>query len=170
MAKSKKKLNTGVIIGLIAISINLITVFVYIYQTNLMQKQQHASVWPYVEWKTVYNQNDGFVLMVSNNGIGPALISKTAIRLNGESQPNLDSLFVKLLGTTEFPHLSNSLQKRVLPANSSLNLIETEDPKWSELLFIACLDNNLEIEICYESIYKDQWISLGNEVIETNCN
>jgi len=167
--KKLKKIDNGVIIGLTAIIINLITVFVYMRQTNLMQQQQHAAVWPYIEWKTTYNQNIGFKLMISNNGIGPALITNMRIKLNDEVQPNLDSLFSELIGTKKFPHLATNIQKKVLPANASINLIETTDPKWSELLFIACQKNNLEIEICYESIYKDKWISTGMEVLESKC-
>ena len=168
--KSKKRINNGVIIGLIAIFINLVTVFVYIYQTNLMREQQHSSVWPYIEWKTVYNQNDGFKLNLSNNGIGPALITSKTIRLNGEEQPNLDALFIKLIGTSKFPHTSDNIQKKVLPANASINIFKTTDPKWSELLNIAFQENKFEMEICYESIYKDKWTSIGTEVIDSTCD
>ena len=169
MVKKKKsnRINNGVLIGLIAIAINLITVFVYIYQTNLMQKQQNASVWPYIEWKTIYNQNDGFKLQVNNNGVGPALITDTRIKLNNKIQHNLDSLFIKLIGTTSFPHLTSNYQSRVLPPNTSINIIETTDPKWSELLYIESKKNNLEIEIYYESIYKERWISTGMTVLES---
>ena len=168
--KQRKKISNGVVIGLIAIFINLITVFVYIYQTNLMQEQQHSSVWPYIEWKAVYNQNDGFVLKMSNYGIGPALIVNKTIRLNGEEQPNLDSLFSKLIGTSQFPHLTDDIQKRVLSANSSINIFRTTDPRWSELLFIAFQENEFEMEVCYESIYKDKWMSTGTEVLESTCD
>lgn len=170
MKKSKKKISNGVKIGLLAIIINLITVFVYIYQTNLMQEQQHSSVWPYVEWKAIYNQEDGFKLRVANNGIGPALIVNTNIKLNGEKQANLDSLFTNLIGTHKFPHLVGDTEKRVIPANSSYNLFKTSDDKWSELLYSAYLKNKFEMEICYESIYRDGWISKGSEVVESNCN
>ena len=135
-----------------------------------MQKQQHASVWPYIEWKSVYNQIEGFKLNVSNNGIGPALIINKTIKLNGELEPNLDSLFSKLIGTSKFPHLTDNIQKKVLPANSSINIFKTTDPKWSELLFVAFQNNNFEMEICYESIYKDKWTSTGNDVKESNCD
>ncbi len=171
MAKRKlRKISNGVKVGLIAILINLITVFVYIYQTSIMQEQQKASVWPYIEWESTYNQNDGFKIRVSNNGVGPALITKMKIKLNNEVQPNLDSLVSRLVGTTSIPHYKNVFQKKVLPANSSLYLIKSNDHTWSELLFMACQNNKLEIQICYESVYKDQWVSTGAEVIESSCD
>lgn len=167
--KPKSKISNGVKIGLIAIFINMITVFVYIYQTSLMQEQQHASVWPYIEWKMIYNQEEGMILRVSNNGIGPALITNTTIKLNGIEQPNLDSLFIGLIGTTKFPHLTGNLNKRVLPAGSSFTIFKSSDSKWSELIYAAYLKNDFEMIICYESIYKDKWVSNGVDVVESEC-
>ncbi len=167
---ARKTINNGVIIGLIAILINLVTVFVYIYQTDLMQEQQKASVWPYVEWQYTYNQNEGFKIVISNKGIGPALITHKRIKLNNKVQPNLDSLIAELVGTSQIPHYKNDFQKKVLPANSSFYLVRSTDAKWSELLFMACMENKLEMELCFESVYKDQWISTGSEVMKKNCN
>ena len=94
--KKNKKISSGVKVGLIAITINIITVAVYIYQTNLMQKQQHASVWPYLEWRIIYNQDDGVVLKVRNNGVGPAIINKAAIKLNNMIKV-VDPIWAELL-------------------------------------------------------------------------
>ncbi|WP_106792640.1 hypothetical protein [Aquimarina sp. Aq78] len=165
-----KKISSGVKVGLIAITINIITVAVYIYQTNLMQKQQHASVWPYLEWRIIYNQDDGVVLKVRNNGVGPAIINKAAIKLNNNPVPVLDSLFSKLLGTTQFPHLTAEVQNRVLPAGESINMIKVVDPKWAELLYAKVNESNFEMKICYESIYEDQWVCTGTIVKESRCN
>ena len=167
---ARRKVNSGVVIALIAVLINLITLVVFISQTNLMQEQQKAAVWPYVEWRYTYNEVDGFKIIVSNNGIGPALISKKRITLNNEVQPNLDSLVSKLVGNSQIPHFRNDFQTKVLPANSSIYLLRSDDPKWSELLFMACREKKLEIALCYESVYSEQWISTGSDVIRSNCD
>ena len=168
--RSGKRISDGVKVGVIAIIINLITVFVYIYQTNLMQKQQNASVWPYIEWEAHYVENEEFKIQVSNNGIGPALVLNTTIKVNGKVQPNVDSLLTALVDTRRIPYLRGDIDRRVLPAGARINLIETKDPKWSELLYYAIQDKKLEIEICYESIYKEQWLSIGKEAVESKCN
>ena len=167
--KGRKKISTGLIVGFIAIMINIITVTVYVYQTNIMQSQQHASVWPYLEWRILYNQNDGFKLRIKNNGIGPALIKQSSMRLEGDEITDLDTLFSRLLGTSRFPHLTSEIENRVLPSGESINMIASNDPKWSELLFINLRQYNFELEICYESIYKDQWTCKGMEVVDSKC-
>ncbi len=168
--KSKRKISTGVVIGLIAIGINIITVSVYIYQTNIMREQQHASVWPYLEWRSIYNQNDGFMLQVRNNGVGPALITSSKMRINGEDFLAIDSLLIEMLGTTSFPYLKGEINNRVLPAGQSINLIKSEDPKWSELLFGNLRSHQFELEINYESIYGDKWICEGLTVYQIDPN
>ena len=153
---------------MIAIAINIITVSVYVYQTNIMQLQQYASVWPYLEWRALYNQDDGFRLLVSNNGVGPALIKNQTMRLDGE-EIVLDTLFSRLLDTTYFPHLISEIQNRVLPPGESINMITIKDERWSELFAYRLSESSFEMEICYESIFKEQWICKGTEVVEGNC-
>ncbi len=45
----KKKRDLGLIMAIVAISINLVTVSIYIYQARIMSKQQELA-WPYLEW------------------------------------------------------------------------------------------------------------------------
>ncbi len=52
MEETKRKIDTGLMVGLFAIIISVATLFVYIYQTRLMQAQLHTSVWPHLEWAT----------------------------------------------------------------------------------------------------------------------
>ncbi|MFY0687196.1 MAG: hypothetical protein JXQ90_08530 [Cyclobacteriaceae bacterium] len=166
----KLKMETGVLVGIIAITINIITVTVYVYQTSIMQSQQHASVWPYLEWNAAYNQMDGFTLKVSNKGIGPALIKQVNMSIGGEEINTLDSLYMRVLGTTFFPHLEGSIDNRVLPAGQSVRLIVSTDPLWSEKFYYQLLEVPFEMEICYESIYGDQWTCKGVEVVESKCD
>jgi hypothetical protein len=164
--KSINSLSSGLKVGLIAILINIITVVVYIYQTNIMQSQKQASVWPYVEWSSSYIQGKGFNLSVSNNGIGPALIKDISIFVDGKKQENLDSLLSQLIDTTYFPHIKGNLEKRVIPAGKKIILLQSSDYKWSELLYVSFQKKNFKMEIRYESIYQDKWISNGTEVTE----
>ena len=164
--KFKSKISNGLLVGLIAILINIITVVVYIYQTNIMQSQKKASVWPYIEWSTSYIQGQGFKLSLSNNGIGPALVKDINITVNGEKQENLDSLLMSLINTNQIPHIKGSLSNRVIPAGNDYNLLESNDNIWAEALYMAIKNKKFKMTIRYESIYKDQWMSTGTEVKE----
>lgn len=167
--ETKRKADTGLIVGIIAIVINIITVTVYMYQASIMQRQQHASAWPYLEWLPTFNEIDGFKIELSNNGTGPALIKSVTIKVNGQKVENMDSLCVKLIGTDYFPHLIGTVQNRVLPPGRTIKSITVENPEWAGKLFLALQNNIFEYEICYESIYGDQWICKGTTVVEGTC-
>lgn len=165
--KQKNKLDTGVIIGLTAIVINLITVSVYIYQANIMREQLHASSWPYLEWLLIFNQETGLKLELTNNGVGPALIKDVQMKLNGkEVKP--DSLFIELLGTTAFPHLTSRVENRVLSSQSSIRPFQIVNQEWASKIFLKLNSSKFEFKVCYESIYGDKWATTGTSVTKGN--
>lgn len=167
--EKKRRADTGLWVGVIAIFINVVTVSVYMYQAKIMQSQQHASAWPYLEWLAIFNEVDGFRMEVSNNGTGPAVIKGVTIRVNGQEIENIDSLCVKLIGTDYFPHFTGTVRNRVLPPGRTLKPIVVEHLEWAGKLFQAFQGNLVEYEICYESIYGDQWICKGTTVVEGTC-
>jgi len=167
--RPKRKWETGLILGIIALLINIITVSVYINQTRIMRSQQHVAAWPYLEWRAIFNEDDGFSLNIRNNGLGPALIKSVRIKVDGKEFANMDSLFVQHLGTSYFPHLQSGVQNRVLPAGESVKRVEVTDIDWAWKLFELIQYHQFEYEICYESVYGDAWISKGLEVEEGKC-
>ncbi|MBK8044495.1 MAG: hypothetical protein IPK21_18650 [Haliscomenobacter sp.] len=166
--KPKSKFDTGVAIGLVAILINIITVSVYMYQAKIMREQLHSSSWPYLEWLLVYNQEQGLKLEITNNGVGPALIKDVEMRLKGVPI-NPDSLFVELIGTDYFPHLTSRVQNRVLSPQNSIKAFQITNQEWSGKIFNNLNASRFEFLVCYESIYGDKWTTIGTEVIENGC-
>ncbi|MCZ8356280.1 MAG: hypothetical protein O9340_16190 [Cyclobacteriaceae bacterium] len=158
--KKKFKLKSGIIIGLIAILLNIITVSVYMYQAKIMKEQLHASSWPYVEWQLIFNEDTGIRLEVNNNGVGPALIKGVNVRLNEKSiQP--DSIFIYLLGTNYFPHVTSKLDNRVLSSQNGIKLFQITNLNWAQKVKTKFDSINFELEICYESIYGEKWTTGG---------
>jgi hypothetical protein len=168
-SKSKnRKLNTGVTIGIIAIVINVITVSVYMYQANIMQRQQHASAWPYLEWLLIYNQDEGLKLEVKNNGVGPAIIKNATFFLKGQPIV-LDSLLSQVAGTSNFPRLTSVIENRVIPANGIIRPFQVKKIEWAERMYYGLVSEKMEFKICYESIYGEQWVSVGTQVKKGEC-
>lgn len=166
--KKTEKRDLGLWIGIMAIVINIITVSVYMYQAHIMQEQQHASAWPYVEWLPSFNEETYYV-EISNNGIGPAIIKNVDIRLDDKHFPHIDSLFIELIGTDYFPHYKSTVENRVLPAGKSIRLFQVNSAKWAQQVFDKMLTHEFKLSICYESIYGDAWTSEGREVTESKC-
>jgi hypothetical protein len=61
----KTSLREKIIVAFAAILISVMTLFVYIYQARIMQEQQHASVWPYIEWDMTLSTSEGFTFQLS---------------------------------------------------------------------------------------------------------
>jgi hypothetical protein len=162
------KRDIGLWVGIMAIAINIITVSVYMYQAHIMQTQQHASAWPYLEWLPSFNE-ETYYIEITNNGIGPAIIKNVDIRLDDTHYATIDSLFVQLIGTDYFPHYTSTVQNRVLPAGKSIRIFQVNDTKWAGTIFSEMRKHEFKLSICYESIYGDAWTSEGREVTESKC-
>ena len=166
----KPKIETGLILGIIALLINIITVSIYISQTSIMRSQQRAAAWPRLEWRIAYIQGEEFMLEVSNNGIGPALINSVEVKLDGKLLPHLDSTYTTLMNTRNFPHLASQLENRVIPAGKSLKPLVIRDPELASNFFFTLQQHQLEYNICYESVYGEQWICTGLTAEKGPCN
>ena len=168
--KPKKILDTGLLVGLCAIFISVATLAVYIYQARIMQSQQHASVWPYVEWGT--SNIDRFYLEVYNKGIGPALIKNVTFKIDGKSTNELNELFDMILGHNreKFSIITSYSIGRVMAPGESFKIFDIPNKLHAHKVDSAISAHEMELEICYCSIYNDCWTTkvLG-KVVESEC-
>jgi len=66
-------------------SISFLTLIIFIYQTNLMSKQNFLSILPYLQISTSDNKAENtFSLDIKNHGVGPAIIESVIIYYKGE--------------------------------------------------------------------------------------
>lgn len=153
------------IVALLAVIIGLCTMIVYIYQANIMSKQMHASVWPYLQ-PNFTDGKEGIFIKVNNKGVGPAIVKSAYVIADGEryadSKKNLDSLAFKLTGNRQLLNGYTNLKDRVISAGEVIDFIEITDSA-SVVLFKKALYNkhSISIEICYCSVYGDCWIVNG---------
>ncbi len=166
------KWNSEKILGISAMSISFITLIIFIYQTNLMSKQNYLSILPYLQVSTSDNKAEhSYSINVLNYGVGPAIIEKATMRYNGKSyllkdynddifsflqaiQPALDS--VKIFS-------SATLNRGIaIPANATYNLLHVKNSgKDYDLLtqYLFELEQaGLEYEIEYKSIQNEHWM------------
>lgn len=165
------KVNVDKILGLSAILISLLTLIIFIYQTNIIHKQSRLSVTPRLSFSTELNRQDSiasFNLLLKNKGIGPAIINSSKIILNTkEYEVVLDDFF-----NSEYPEL------RKLGAFTSLSTVQeglTLSPNETMILFSYKFNQNnineikkhlsinseekfpFSIELIYSSIYDEEW-------------
>jgi hypothetical protein len=164
----KKKMDTGLLVGLCAIGISVATLFVYIYQARIMQSQQHASVWPYVE--SSYSNVGGFYLQVQNKGIGPAIIKNAKFFLD-DKEMDLDTLFNSLLGKKreQMSFQYSYVVGRVMAPGESFKPFSIPAGIYSAKMDSALSKREFRFEVCFCSIYQDCWTSKGLKVVESEC-
>jgi len=172
MSRSKLKWNSDKIVGLSAMSISILTLIIFIYQTNLMSKQNYLSILPYLQISTSDNKGENtFSLDIKNHGVGPAIIESVIIYYNDEKHDlrEYDSYLYYFL-KSEMPVLdsvkffsSSSLDKGIaIPPNSNYNVFKVvgseEDYELITSSLAILLKQGLRYEITYRSIQNERWI------------
>lgn len=169
--KPKKGINwtTDKIMSTSALFISVISLIALLYQSflareenKLIQKQQSASVLPYLNsWYS--NSSDGFKIIFGNKGVGPAFIKNVEIKFNDSLQfSTTDQLFRHIFKTVKgldsIPYSNSTLAKGfVLPANETIEVI-TVTNKYGIKLFRDYMNTNkLDYTVLYEDVYGAQW-------------
>jgi hypothetical protein len=146
---------------MLAVIIGLCTMFVYIYQANIMSKQMHASVWPYLQ-TNISEGEHGIFISVNNKGVGPAIVKSAYVLVDNDRYPdskkNMDSLAFAITGTKNLLDGYTNLKDRVLAAGEEIKFIEINDSSSAKLFKKALSSHSIKLEICYCSVYGDCWI------------
>ena len=92
------KMNTDRIIGLSAMLISLLTLCIFIYQTNIIRTQSRLSVTPRLAFTTSLDHSDStyyFSISLVNKGLGPGIVESVEITHEGKNYPLNFPLFMK---------------------------------------------------------------------------
>ncbi|MEN8788392.1 MAG: hypothetical protein ABF293_12775 [Flavobacteriaceae bacterium] len=172
MTKLRIKWNSDKILSLSAMSISFITLIIFIYQTNLMSKQNALSILPYLQMATSDNPAaNAFSLSLKNHGVGPAIIESVNLEYKGKKydlKDYNDYLFNVLI--TISPELdsiksldTSTLDRGIaIPANSNYLVFSVFDSKEDYDLLTRELNTfireGLRFEIIYKSIQDERWV------------
>jgi hypothetical protein len=168
------------VIALSAIFVSLATLVVYIYQARIMikqaeimQSQQHISVWPHLESTTAVTSTNGVpseaYFEIENKGIGPAIVKKVVMKVDGEIMKNNNELFKTLVGSDTLNISTTSVLNRVIAPGEKIRAFHVVVPELITQFAISIQKKKFEFIICYCSVYNDCWISNGSVVNEGEC-
>ncbi len=149
----------------LALLISVMALVVSIRETNLLQEQQRASVWPYLTVSPKYD-NTGFSIITNNNGIGPALVHSVEVSLEGQYFESWEAIldFIAPGHQIDYDILkTGQLNKLVMKAGdeSILFKIPWNSDKYrtdSEPYDIAKQMNKGRIRVCYCSVMDECWV------------
>jgi hypothetical protein len=165
--------NAEKVLGLSALLVSIASVSAIFYQTHLMQKQQYASVLPYLEmWNT--GGGGDYRLLLINNGTGPAFVKDVQVQYKGKAykmdhynfwtqevyQPDStkwNALFAKDSAVYQFVY-SNLYKGRVLKPGEECALFTiNKSPEMVEAVRGMFGSNTALLRITYTSVYGEEW-------------
>ncbi|MEP2935037.1 MAG: hypothetical protein ABJM06_04930 [Gilvibacter sp.] len=167
----KLKWNSDKVLSISAMSISFITLIIFIYQTNLMSKQNYLSILPYLAINSHNNsEQNTFSISLSNHGVGPAVIESVTLHLKGKTYDLADygdELYTfmksKEPALDSIQNLSYSTLDRgmALPVGEQYFIVTVSQSKEEYDLFTqslgALLEQGLTFEIIYRSIQNERW-------------
>ena len=162
----KKLLSGEKVLSFSAILISIMTLLVFLYQTNLVRQQQFMSVYPYLSLGNFYVNSENYEYVLKNDGIGPALIKSVKVTdKTGKSYNDIvDFLNAKLKKSDSVRFFyANLFPGRLVPEKEKLVLVglNNGDKRKSKILFRILNREGLVVNIEYASIYGEVW-SISN--------
>lgn len=170
----KKFWTSDKMVSLAAMFVSLLTLFIFIRQTNIIETQNHLSVMPYLMVESSKNAElYTFALDLENYGVGPAIIEERLIFYDGkeynmEFEPFLRANVPEMDSVVTVNHSTIQIGL-ALPAQGKRNIITIGGGKRSYQTFVQIImrlqSKGLNYRIRYKSIYNDHWeINSENDV------
>jgi len=154
-----KRLNS--ILTYTAIFISFCAFFVSIYQTQalklqteIMQEQQHASVWPRLfagrlTGPKTYNYN------LQNDGVGPAIIKYVEISLDGKIYKTWEDILSSINGEKDYSIYKSIISNRVIRPGEQVTMCGLRDVELINKMHK--LNPKVTIDIYFTSVYGRCW-------------
>ncbi|MEL7119942.1 MAG: hypothetical protein AAFO07_10885 [Bacteroidota bacterium] len=164
--------NSEKILSLSAMFISLITLIVFIYQTDLIRVEQHKSVYPYLSISNGGSGSTTYRYILENKGIGPAVL--TSIKVTDADDKVYDDIIhylaeklVTINDTTIGFYHTNLAVGRMIAEKESVEIVKMNDPRVEAANTMRGILNDMGavIEIEYESIYGDKWLLTSEQSI-----
>jgi hypothetical protein len=161
MTLKPAKAHVDYLLAGVAFFVSLTTLGVYIYQARMMREQQHVSVWPYMEWNTSNVQD--YHLSTRNKGVGPAIIRKVEMSVDGKPVASNRALIDAILGPgADLTHINSSLEGRVLLPGEEVVPFRVPDLPAGRAFEAKLQQHAFQLRITYCSVYGECWVTDGD--------
>ncbi len=150
----KNTIKLELVVAFLSLFISVFTFVITALQTNIMQKQQKASVWAYLE-ATVNISSEGFSVDVHNKGVGAARVKDVTYILNGKKFKNFEELAKIAVNDTSFNYdfySTNPINKKVFAPTEKIRVFSVKNMKYASKI----INQKIDFEIVYTNIYGDE--------------
>ncbi len=152
------------IVSGVAIALSICALLVSVFEVSAIRQETRYQVWPFVAVTSGFSES-GYRVSVENKGVGPAKIRQIKMTLNGVPYSTLDDLIRASVDAEDVfsyeLYTSSSPAGGVLSANERANYFAVPwEPRTRKLA--ATWAEQLEIELCYCSVYDECWVAQFN--------
>jgi hypothetical protein len=143
-----------------ALLVSALAMLTSLLQTSIQRNQERAMVWPHVSAGPSYSAR-GFSFVAANKGLGPALVHRVRLRVDGQPVAGWPEVLDGIMGEGHgygWDQLqANDLAGTILGADESRVLFAIQ---WDERVRAAFgTGNRVAAEVCYCSFLGECWIS-----------
>jgi hypothetical protein len=143
-----------------ALVVSAIAMLSSLVQVNLQRSQERALVWPHVSARSSYSA-EGFAFVARNKGLGPALVRRVELQVDGKPVQGWNGVLDAVLGPGHgygWERIAvNDLEDSILGAGESTTLFQVG---WDERTRAALGEGSrVTASICYCSFLQECWIS-----------
>lgn len=153
LEKKKKRFNIELVLASFSLFISLSTFGITAFQTRIMQNQQKAAVWAYLEAEVGISSN-GFYCNIHNKGVGAAIVKEVIYTYQNKKYTDFAELAKKVVNDSTFTYqnyTTNPINRKVFGANEKINLFGVKDMKYA----VPLVNADISLEIIYTNIYGD---------------
>lgn len=167
------RISTDRLLAISAVLLSMAALVVSVFQTKILRDQQRAAVWPHLQLET--SMLDGnFAMLLSNNGVGPALIREVKIRYRNKPYETMVEVFngnvraSRQLDTAIFGfYYASVVPGDVLASDKEINLFNVvNSERAAEIVAQEFGDSLLHISIRYADVYGQEWVLADGKLIE----
>ena len=127
---------------------------------RINREYQRISVWPRIQQSNSFVPGQPYLRIVSNVGVGPALIRSVQVRVDGVPRRTWPEITQALIGTSVPGVVYSSLNAGavVLP-NKDITVLQIPAGEEAQKFSEQTETPRLSIQICYSSLYGESWLS-----------
>ncbi|TAF68144.1 MAG: hypothetical protein EAZ55_00465 [Cytophagales bacterium] len=153
VATPKSPIRVEMIVASLSLLISLSTFVITAIQTQIMQNQQKAAVWAYLEAEISISA-EGFYCQVQNKGVGAAIVKEAYYYVDGKQYKDFAQLAKDCIKDPQFSYdfyTTNPIEKKVFAANEKIKVFGVKEMKFASQL----IKRNIVVHIKYENIYGE---------------
>lgn len=150
-------------VALAALMVSAVSLYIAHRQTDVMNRQLAASIWPAMQYSSsnVRNGESVIAMTVENGGIGPARIERFRLSHEGREIPNLTEFIADCCAPEGTPvrTVTSFVEGRIIPAGDRIDFLTLPLDEQAPEIFhrFDRIRGEIDLEICYCSVLEDCW-------------